>query len=330
MSAGSTILVYRALGLGDFLAGVPALRALRAALPGHRLVLAAPEALRPLVELSGAVDELVPTGELEPVRWSEPPPAVAVDLHGNGPASKRLLEALGPGRLVAFAGPGGSGRHVDGPTWDPDEHEVRRWLRLVEHAFGTAVPPDLSLAVPDREPRVAGAVVVHAGAAYPSRRWPEERFAAVAAAVAAEGLPVVLTGSGPEAEAVERIRVAAGLPEASVAGRTDLTDLAALVAHARLVVCGDTGVAHLASAYATASVLLFGPTPPHRWGPPADGPHDVLWHGTGVGDPHGTEPDPALLRIDVAEVLERVELRLRPPGRAARPPAARRPTAPSA
>ena len=35
--------------------------------------------------------------------------------------------------------------------------------------------------------------------------------------------------------------------------------MSAVVARARMVVCGDTGVAHLASAYGTPSVLLFGP-----------------------------------------------------------------------
>jgi hypothetical protein len=56
--------------------------------------------------------------------------------------------------------------------------------------------------------------------------------------------------------------------------------------------------------------VLFGPTPPHRWGPPEDGPHDVLWHGTGVGDPHADAPDPALLEITVDEVLVLAEARL--------------------
>ena len=59
-------------------------------------------------------------------------------------------------------------------------------------------------------------------------------------------------------------------------------------------------VAHLATAYGTPSVLLFGPTAPSRWGPPADGPHEVLWCGDGTGDPWGDEPDPALLRITAA------------------------------
>jgi ADP-heptose:LPS heptosyltransferase len=103
---------------------------------------------------------------------------------------------------------------------------------------------------------------------------------------------------------------AAGLSAADVhAGRTDLAELAALVAGAALVVCGDTGVAHLATAYRTPSVLLFGPVSPARWGPLA-GPHTVLWKGDGNGDPHGAVPDPALLALTVAEVLAAATARL--------------------
>jgi ADP-heptose:LPS heptosyltransferase len=196
-------------------------------------------------------------------------------------------------------------------AWDPDEHERARWCRLVTSAFDvTADPDDVALRRPTVPSPVPGAVVLHPGAASGSRRWPADRFAAVAAALADAGERVVLTGSPDEAPLAEDVRRLAGLPpESLLAGRTDLGHLAALIADARLVVAGDTGVAHLASAYATPSVLLFGPTPPTRWGPPT-GPHTVLWHGTGVGDPHAAAPDPALLEITVEEVLASVRHRL--------------------
>ena len=85
-----------------------------------------------------------------------------------------------------------------------------------------------------------------------------------------------------------------------------LLRLLAVVAAARLVVCGDTGIGHVASNYRTPSVLLFGPVAPARWGPPADPVHRVVFAGDGTGDPHGTDPDPALLRITVPEVLDAV------------------------
>ncbi|WP_435741279.1 glycosyltransferase family 9 protein [Nocardioides sp. SYSU DS0663] len=302
-------LVLRAIGLGDMLAGVPALKALRRAVPEHELVLAAPGVLAPLVALVDAVDTHLPTAELAPVAWSGAPPEVAVDLHGNGPASRRLVEELAPARVVAFHG---------GPSrWDPEEQERDRWCRLVAEAFGVATDPDdVTIAVPRVAPAASGAVVVHAGAAYPSRRWPADRFAAVARALAGDGHDVVLTGTADEQPLAEEVRRRAGLPAGAVlAGRTDLAELAALVADARLVVSGDTGTAHLASAYRRPSVLLFGPTPPHRWGPPA-GPHTVLWHGTGPGDPHGAELDPALAAIDVDEVVAACRARI---GQAVRP-----------
>lgn len=296
------LLVLRALGLGDFLTGVPALRALRRALPDHELVLAAPAALGDLVRLAGVADRLLDTAGLAPVPWTGEAPALAVNLHGRGPQSHRLLQALRPGRLVAHHSE--EAGH-DGPAWDPDEHEVRRWCRLVEHGLGTAADPtDLAIAVPAAPPLVGGAVVVHPGAAFPARRWPADRFADVARWAAGQGHDVVVTGGPDEVALAEDVRRLAGLPaSAVVAGRTDLARLAAEVASARLVVCGDTGVAHLATAYRAPSVLLFGPTPPARWGPLGDGPHEVLWRGAGVGDPWSEETDPALLAITADEVV---------------------------
>jgi ADP-heptose:LPS heptosyltransferase len=88
-----------------------------------------------------------------------------------------------------------------------------------------------------------------------------------------------------------------------LAGRTDLAGLAATVAGARHVLCGDTGVAHLATAFRVPSIVLFGPTPPAEWGPPPDRPrHRALWAGR-RGDPHADTPDPGLLEIGVDQVL---------------------------
>ncbi|MCW2953567.1 MAG: glycosyl transferase, family 9, partial [Conexibacter sp.] len=100
------------------------------------------------------------------------------------------------------------------------------------------------------------------------------------------------------------VAAAAGLaPRAVAAGRTGLHELAALVAGAERVVCGDTGVAHLATALGTPSVVLFGPTAPAAWGPPPERPwHRVLWSGRS-GDPHAPAADAGLLEISAAEVL---------------------------
>jgi ADP-heptose:LPS heptosyltransferase len=297
------VLALRPLGLGDFLTGLPALRALRRAYPDHRLVLAAPPSLGPLARLSGAVDELNPTMPLVPLDDTHAGADLAVNLHGRGPESHRILLRSRPRRLLAFANaevPQSAGM----PDWSDDEHEVRRWCRLLTEFGIDADPTELGLdAATGVASPEAGATAIHPGAANAARRWPAERFAEVARAERRAGRRVIVTGTAQERELASTVARLAGLDAGAVyAGRTNLVALATLVAGAGRVVCGDTGVAHLATAFATPSVVLFGPTSPARWGPPNDPRHRVLWAGL-PGDPHGTTPHPGLLLLDVADVL---------------------------
>jgi ADP-heptose:LPS heptosyltransferase len=287
----AVVLLYRALGLGDFLTGVPAYRALRRAFPEHRIVLAAPRALAPLAALTGAIDEVVDTAPLGPAPSGAD---VAVNLHGRGPESTARLNESGARRVIAFD-----------HGWRADEHEVQRWCRLLEEHGIPADPDDLDLEPPPVPSPAPGATLIHPGAASEARRWPAGRWAKVARAL--EG-PVVITGGGDERELAIRVASAAAAPGLAerprvLAGDTDLLTLAATVAHARLVLCGDTGVAHLATAFGTPSVVLFGPTPPAHWGPPPHRTqHRVLWSGR-TGDPHGSVPDRGLLTITPEDVL---------------------------
>lgn len=297
---GPVALVYRALGLGDLLTAVPALRAIRAALPDHRVVLATSSWLAPLLPLVDAVDEWRPAEPLTPLAWPGQPPTVAINLHGSGPQSHRVLMALRPGRLIAFAR---EDLGVAGPPWLDGEHEVDRWRRLVGSELAVdADAENLFLPQPTVAAPVDRAIVVHPGAADPARRWPAERFAEVARHLAASGRPVVVTGSAAEAELTEAVARAAGLPASAILAGTPLAGLAALVARAELVVSNDTGVAHLATSFRTPSVVLFGPVSPAHWGPPPDGPHVVLWHGTTGGS--GAD---LLARIQVEEVTAAAE-----------------------
>jgi ADP-heptose:LPS heptosyltransferase len=298
------VLVLRALGVGDLLVSVPALRGLRTAFPRARITLAAPAGLRELVALTGAVDDLLPTARLGGLSWRGTPPSVAVNLHGSGPQSIADLFGTRPGRLLTHAHPDYPG--LDGPVWrTANVHEAARWCDLLGYYGIAADPADLAISRPAVPSPAPAAVVLHPGAAYGSRRWPADRFGAVGRALAAEGRRVVVTGSAGEYGLAKSVADLAGLGEEAVlAGKTTLPELAALVADAALVVCGDTGVGHLATAYGTPSVVLFGPVPPGRWGPPPElaDRHVTLWSGGGA-DPFADEPDPGLLRITPADVL---------------------------
>lgn len=326
------VLVLRALGLGDLLTVVPCLRALRRGMPDHDIVLAAPARLSAAVAATGVVDRLLPAGaparEVPPaLAWAGPPPEVAVDLHGNGPASRGLLERLRPGRLLAFGHP--HAPDTAGPAWRADEHERVRWCRLLGWYGIEADPADLRIPRPACPSPAPGAVVLHPGADAAARRWPPERFAAVARSLARAGHRVVVTAGADEGPLARRVAAAAGLPPGAVLGGADdvpFPQLCALVAEARCVVVGDTGLAHLATALGTPSVVLFGPVAPRLWGPPPGTPHRVLWHPRAdedplrPGDAHGTVPDARLLRISAQEVLRAATALLGPAADAAPDP----------
>jgi ADP-heptose:LPS heptosyltransferase len=294
------LVVLRALGLGDFLTAVPALRALAAAFPDHRRLLLAPAWLAPLAALlGGAVDEIVDCDGRAAVPAALPAAAggadLAVNLHGRGPQSHRALLATAPRRLIAFACPAAGLR--GGPAWRAREHEVARWCRLLIESGISADPAALDLDAPPGTDR-HGATVLHPGAAAPARRWPVERWAAVARAERAAGRDVLVSAGPGEEEAALAVAAVAGLPPDRVRAGGDLADLPRLVAGAGRVACADTGVAHLATALRVPSVVLFGPTPPSEWGPPPDrAEHRVLWAGR-RGDPNGPAPDPGLLEIE--------------------------------
>jgi ADP-heptose:LPS heptosyltransferase len=305
VAVAGRVVVLRALGLGDLLTAIPALRALRHAHPDHRITLCTPGGLTPLARLSRAVDDVHDAHPLEPLGDELAGCDLAVNLHGRGPQSHRLIEAIHPRRTIAF-------HHRDvpwslgGPAWRADEHEVLRWCRLLESSGVPTDPGDMYLEMPDvvRDPRLT---LIHPGAASRSRRWPAERFAAVARDEAARGHDVLITGGARERELGRRVAEMAELrPGRVVAGQTGTLELVRLVARAGRVVCGDTGVAHLATALRTPSVVLFGPVSPELWGPLDARRHVVLWAGS-TGDPHGREPDPGLLQIEVEQVLEALD-----------------------
>jgi ADP-heptose:LPS heptosyltransferase len=301
------LVALRALGLGDLLTAVPALRALARAFPSHRRALAAPAALAPLARAIGWPLEAV--GELEPLPQRLHGADLIVNLHGRGPQSHRLVQAAGARRALWFEHPDVP-ESSGSPRWREEEHEVERWCRLLSEQGIPAWPSELDLHPPAGEPPAGGrgATLIHPGAASAARRWPLDRYAAVARAEAAAGRQVIVTGSRQELPRALELAARAGLGPGSVfAGATDLGGLARLVASAGRVVCGDTGVAHLATALGTPSVVLFGPVSPARWGPPRERTrHRVLWSGR-TGDPHAERPDPGLLEISVADVLSELE-----------------------
>ena len=303
-SAPPVLLALRALKLGDLLVAVPALRGLRSAFPEHDFVLAAPRWLGEVLPLIGGVNRVVDTPGLGvPIPWDRDVD-VAVNLHGSGPESHRRLDALAPRYRIGHESLGWAG-----PVWEAAQHERERWAKLLVWHGIPADPQDFLLCPPTADAPAEGATILHVGAAHGSRRWPVERFAAVAAHLHRAGHDIRITGGTEDRERAEAVAAAAGLPDGvAVAGRWGLTDFAGAVASGKLVITSDTSAAHFATAYRTPSIVLFGPATPQQWGPPADGPHIVLTDASKrLGNLFAERPDPALLAVLPGHVLDAVD-----------------------
>jgi heptosyltransferase I len=160
--------------------------------------------------------------------------------------------------------------------------------------------------------------LLNTGAAWPNKRWPAARLAELARQLQLRHAmrSVVLWGPGERALAEDVVQHAAGA--ALAAPQTTIADVAALASAAAVMVSGDTGPTHIASAVGTPLVGIYGPTRPERNGPL--GRDDVAVSRASICQCHHLRQcrldRMCLLDIDVAEVLEAVERRLAAAGRA--------------
>ena len=103
----------------------------------------------------------------------------------------------------------------------------------------------------------AHAAVLHVGASTPLKRWPPERWRALGRWLAARDVPVVWSAGPGEAAIIDAI--APPRADARVDGTLSLAQMWHVLAGARLLVCPDTGIAHLGRIVGVPTVTLFGP-----------------------------------------------------------------------
>ena len=316
-SGVSRIAVLRGGGLGDLMFALPAVAALKAAYPGATVtLLGTPVHAELLSQTVGPVDETVILPFAEGVR---PGPEdddeverflagmrarnfdLAVQLHGGGRYSNPFLLRLGARHTVGTRTPDATPLERTVP-YVYYQHEPLRALEVA--GFAGAPPRELEArleALPEFRQQLAqdlglesGApanervLVIHPGATDPRRRWPAERFAAVARRAADDGFRVFVVGDSSEKELAESVvefavehsfedrpaadpnaaRPAAGSPITespaaesptveSLAGKLNLGELAALLAASSVVVANDSGPRHLAQALGTPTVGVY-------------------------------------------------------------------------
>ena len=205
-------------------------------------------------------------------------------------------------------------------------HVIQKNLSILK-AFGVTPGPielplhpsagDATVAAQASTGGAGNYAVLNPGAAWPNKRWPADRFGALAAQLRARtGLRSLVTW-GPNEQALAEAVVASSDGAAALAPPTAIADLAVIMRDAALVIAGDTGPLHIAAAMGTPLVGLYGPTWPERNGPwHAD--DVVISRAGGCGCHHKRQclrGAPCINDIAVAEVLAAAERRLAAAGR---------------
>jgi ADP-heptose:LPS heptosyltransferase len=299
------VAVLRALpGLGDMLCAIPALRALRRGLPGARIRLIGLPAVRGLMARFPAyADELVAFPgfpgvkevPLDPPRTAaflaravRQPPDVAIQLHGSGQTTNAFVALLGAGRTAGFFLPG---LLAPDPEWfmpyPAGEPEPLRHLALMRFLGLPVDDGQLEFPLTEEDLAEAGRLVrrhglggpyacVNPGASEARRRWPAERFAAVADGLAVRGLRPVLVGGPADAPLASAVAERMAAAPVDLSGQTSLGAVGAIVSGAAVTVTNDTGTSHLAAALRAPSVVIFTGSDPRRWAPVDAVRHRVL------------------------------------------------------
>jgi len=295
------VAVVRAPRLGDFVCATPALRALRAALPAAEIVLITLPALRELVRRLSYVDRFAPFPGFPGVAQQlfEPRTALAflhemqrerfdlaIQLHGSGVYANPFTLLLGARATAGFVRPEDDASLLDAALpWPTCGRESLRLLALMRHIGVAPQGEELVYPVTAVDRRNAELLLhglprpligVHAGSYDPRRRWPLPHFAQVARALLHRGGSAVVIGSPSEAVEAAALVRAIGPRAHSLAGRTGLATLGAVIAQLDLLVTNDSGPAHIGYALGTPTVAIYRRGGTDRYGPPVQGPFAAL------------------------------------------------------
>lgn len=307
-----SLVIFRALQLGDMLCAVPAMRALRAALPTTRIALVGlPWAAQFAARFPKYIDDFIefPGHHALPEQQVRPDVAsafykamrshrfdLALQMHGSGEISNLIVQSFGARCVAGFGLPGRAPASDDCFVPYPDSGpEPLRLLDLTEFLGAPPIGTHLEFPITEAdECELADSGVadglsnghylcVHPGARSRDKCWPPQLFAQVADRLADEfGLSVVLTGSASEANLAAAVASHMRTPAIDAAIPLSIGAMAALMSRARLLLCNDTGVSHIAAGLKLPSVVVFSKADIRRWAPLDQQRHRCLWDPEGA------------------------------------------------
>ncbi len=296
------ICLIKPSALGDVVQSLPVLCALRRRFPDARIAWVVASAYAGLLERHEALDELIQfdrsaisvctaAGRAELQRLVAAVRTgqfdLAIDLQGLLRSGLICWSTAAERRVgMSDAREGAKLFYTDTVQIPPDcTLAIERYMRVAsalgadssEIGFRVPITPEARCwAVSMLERRARMLLGLAPGARWPTKRWPAERFAFLANGLVRRlGATIVLVGSSADRDAAAVI--AAALPDhecIDLVGKTDLQQLAAVLAELRLLVTNDSGPMHLAAALNTPTAAIFTCTSPARAAP--HGSHLVI------------------------------------------------------
>jgi len=306
------LLIVRGGALGDFVLTLPVLEA--AAGPGRVVDLCGTGDGARLAAADGVARAVE---RLDDSRWGgvwsggEPGPLARELRRYDRVVVLRPIDAIATAEQLAACGVGQVVVHDPRPPNDGSVHAADHLLAATGGTCARAVPrlPAHRFSERGRDVlRAAGvdpesAAVLFPGAGGEHKRWPLRRFLALADILRGHGWRPVVVGGPVEAERLGQDLAQRTEAVAPYLAISDVLELAALCASARVVVGNDSGPGHLAAALGTPVVSLFGPTDERTWGPRGSGPVRIL-RGGGAGDGRPTPMDALAVGTVAAAVVE--------------------------
>lgn len=324
---GATLAIFRALQLGDMLCAVPALRALRAALPHTRIALIGlPWAEQFAARFARYIDEFIafPGHDAfpeQPVKQDlladfyaamrARRVGLALQMHGSGEHSNNVTRAFGARAIAGYCDNNSDNNSDERQQFYPYPDggaEPTRLLSLVALLGATAADAGLEFPITDADERElaasglgagltpGGYVCVHPGARIRDKCWHPARFAQVADQIATEfGVRIVLTGSANEAPLTAAVAGWMHTEALDAAAPISIGAMAALMSRSRLLISNDTGVSHIAAGLKLNSVVIFSKADIRRWAPLDKQRHRCLWDPDGERVPEVLSHARALL-----------------------------------
>jgi heptosyltransferase-2 len=262
------VLVVRLSAIGDIVLTTPLLEELHRALPHAMIDYCTKAPFMPLVASNPVVVSVVTPESVSPGTEYD----LVVDLQNNR-RSRAMIRKIRAGKVTRYHKSNWKKVllvHFKINVSEGCQSVVERYGEALDGIAGKVTSPCLLYPSPDDRAFAAGALGTEApvlavcfGANHFTKRYPLERFARIIGLVASATTARVLLLGGKEDEA-DAAKLMAALPETarsrvlSLAGKASLMQSAALLERSALVLCNDTGLMHIASAFGRKLFVIFG------------------------------------------------------------------------